>query len=494
MAWRRIGLAAALAVGAMMALPAASAADAPAHLSPADAAAMVDAGQFKLAGAAIDAALAREALDPAERTAWEWQRERMRRMRMDFTLDAEAAKARLREDIPDLRDEEFAGWDAHGVLEHLVIDGERRYFRRGIGNLFLLDETARARRTEPLRTSSSPLESAHPHHREARDAALASGSSHVLPRRLRVTQTLTVEADAVPAGETLRAWIPYPQELPGQQSDIRFVASEPARHRIAPRGTAMRTVHFEQAARAGEPTVFRVSYELTLEAQYTRVDPARVVATPVTPELAPFVAERPPHIVFTEPLRLFSRQIVGDETDPWRIAQKLYAAVDAIPWAGAREYSTISNLGDYTLHAGHGDCGQQTLLLMTLLRMNGIPARWQSGVIFSPGSYWNIHDWGWLYIAPYGWLPMDVTFGRLDSPDADIAGFYLGGLDAYRIAFNTDYGRGFVPEKTFFRSDDVDSQRGEVEWKGGNLYYDQWDYDLEWRELPDTQPASTDRP
>ena len=26
------------------------------------------------------------------------------------------------------------------------------------------------------------------------------------------------------------------------------------------------------------------------------------------------------------------------------------------------------------------------------------------------------------------------------------------------------------------RSDTVDSQRGEVEWRGGNLYYDQWDY------------------
>jgi len=25
----------------------------------------------------------------------------------------------------------------------------------------------------------------------------------------------------------------------------------------------------------------------------------------------------------------------------------------------------------------------------------------------------------------------------------------------------------------------VDSQRGEVEWRGGNLYFDQWDYEFE---------------
>ena len=30
----------------------------------------------------------------------------------------------------------------------------------------------------------------------------------------------------------------------------------------------------------------------------------------------------------------------------------------------------------------------------------------------------------------------------------------------------------------------VDLQRGEVEWRGGNLYFDQWDYQFEWTVLP----------
>jgi len=203
-----------------------------------------------------------------------------------------------------------------------------------------------------------------------------------------------------------------------------------------------------------------------------------VVAPTLTPELAPFVAERSPHIVFTDDIRAFSRRVVGDETNPYRVAQKLFAAVDRIPWAGAREYSTITNISDYALHAGHADCGQQTLLLMTLLRLNGIPARWQSGMVFSDGDYNNLHDWGQLYLEPYGWVPMDVTFGLLDSADPAIANFYLGGLDAYRIAFNDDYGREFAPRKQHFRSETVDLQRGEAEWRGGNLYFDQWDYDF----------------
>jgi transglutaminase-like putative cysteine protease len=204
----------------------------------------------------------------------------------------------------------------------------------------------------------------------------------------------------------------------------------------------------------------------------------------ITPELAPFVAERPPHIVFTDAMRRYSATAVGAETNPLRVAQRLFDAVDRIPWAGAREYSTIANIGDYALHAGHADCGQQTLLLMTLLRMNGIPARWQSGWVYSDGAYSNMHDWGWLYLEPYGWLPMDVTFGRLHSGDPSIDGFYLGGLDAYRIAFNDDYGTPLWPPKRFERSETVDSQRGEVEWRGGNLYFDRWDYDFEAEVLP----------
>jgi transglutaminase-like putative cysteine protease len=442
--------------------------------------ALVDRGDFAGANAAIDAAL--PASSPIDRRVLDFQRERMRRILLDFTQDAAQVRARLRKDIPDLTDAEFARWDAQGLLERMDIDGKRLYFNRTASNLFRVSAEARARRADPKPFTASPLESTNPHHRDAVAAARATHSDSVLPRRMRIVQSLVVDADAVPAGETVRAWIPYPRAIPGQQEDIRYVASEPAAHRIAPESTLQRTVYFEKPAVAGKKTEFQVTYDVTISARHFDVDADKVVPAEITPELAPFVAERAPHIVFTDDLRAFSRQVVGDEKNPWRIAQKLYAAVDRIPWAGAREYSTISNISDYALHAGHADCGQQTLLFMALLRLNGIPARWQSGMMFADDgtkqTYWNLHDWGQLYIAPYGWMPMDVTFGRLDDADPAVAGFYLGGLDGYRIAFNDDYSRPFEPAKRHFRSETVDLQRGEAEWSGGNLYFNQWDYDF----------------
>ena len=449
---------------------------------------LVSAGQFHAADARIDAGLKQPAISAELRRAYEFQRERMARIRYDFSLTADQVESKLREQIPDLADSDFARWDTQGLLEHMTIDGERLYFKRSPSNLFRLSAEARARSKAAASFAASGLpqevnDRYVGYDRKTIQEVLATGRPSVLPQRVRVTQTLTVDADAVPAGKTLRAWIPYPRAIAGQQENIRFVSSEPSAHRIAPESALQRTIHLERTARAGKPTVFSATYEVTLHSRHRAIDADKVASAKITPELAPYVAERAPHIVFTEPLRLFSRQVVGDAANPYRIAQKIFAAVDEIPWAGAREYSTIDDLSSYTLQAGHGDCGEQTMLLITLMRMNGIPARWQSGWTFTDGDYEDIHDWAEIYLAPYGWLPVDVTYGRIDSAEPALKWFYLGGLDNFRIAFNDDFSQDFVPPKRFFRSDTVDSQRGEVEWEGGNLYYDKWNYDFSWKIL-----------
>ena len=44
---------------------------------------------------------------------------------------------------------------------------------------------------------------------------------------------------------------------------------------------------------------------------------------------------------------------------------------------------------------------------------------------------------------------------------------------------NDDYSQALYPAKIHFRSETIDFQRGEVEWEGGNLYFDQWDYQFD---------------
>ena len=454
---------------------------------------LVDQGRHAEAEARIAARLADPVLDADTRRALLDERERMRRISLDFPHDRDALAAQLRRTVPGVTDAEIAAWHDAGLLEHCTIDGETRWFDRAASNLFRLDAGALSRRDPKLGPlSEGPFERFHPHHRAVREAARTSGRTSVEPRRVRVTQSLTVGADAVPAGEAIRAWIPYPRAIAGQQEDLVLVASEPARHRLAPESALQRTVHFTRAAKAGEPTTFSVTYELTVYARDSAIDRSKVAATKPGPELAPHLVEQPPHVRFTPAIRAWSREVVGDATHPYEVAKRIYDAVDRVPWAGAREYSTLRNIPEYVLETGHGDCGQQTLLLITALRLNGIPARWQSGWVYSDAKYSNLHDWGQLWLAPYGWVPVDVTTGKLPDAPPGLEYFYLGGIDAYRIAMNDDWGREFAPPKSHLRSDTVDSQRGEAEWDGGNLYYDQWDYAFDWQLLP-VREARTER-
>jgi len=72
---------------------------------------------------------------------------------------------------------------------------------------------------------------------------------------------------------------------------------------------------------------------------------------------------------------------------------------------------------------------------------------------------------------------VDVSFGRVpNASDDDMAYFFLGGMDSWRFVVNNDWGKPLIPEKKYPRSETVDFQRGEVEWEGGNLYFNNWEY------------------
>jgi transglutaminase-like putative cysteine protease len=222
------------------------------------------------------------------------------------------------------------------------------------------------------------------------------------------------------------------------------------------------------------------------------VDPAAVKPSPSSDVQLKEFTQEAPHVQFTPELRALSQQIAGDESNPYLKAKKFYDWIaDNIKYSFACEYSTIRNLSDYCRTKGYGDCGQEAVLFITLCRFNGIPARWQSGLNTFPGAK-DIHDWTELYIAPYGWIPVDPYMGIYAMHYAmslkpeqrrELRDFYFGGLDQYRIIANSDHNQLLAPAKRTMRSDNVDFQRGEVEWGDHNIYFDQFEYGLVTKEI-----------
>jgi transglutaminase-like putative cysteine protease len=442
---------------------------------------LVSDGHWKEAQRKIDEALAQPGLSFQAREDLLFQQDRMTRMRLDFNKTREKVFQEARAIVPSLTEKMFADWEQAGAVEFLEVDGTRWYFDQAAANLFRINPEAKAFKTREH--PGAGLLSYYP--ADVRNILTnydRTGERFSSPKTFRVTYALNVKSGAVPAGETIRAWLPLPQ-TGNRQKNVRLISTDPPQFILAKTNSALSSIYLEKSAASNQPTQFKLVYEYTSDAFYQPIDLSRVLPADTNdPALTPYLAEQPTQIVFSDEIKQLSRQIVGSETNPYLKARRIFEWVgEHIPWVVAREYSTIDCLPHYALGCHHGDCGIETLTFMTLCRFNGIPARWESGLITGPDK--NLHDWCEIYLPPYGWVPADVTYRFVHSDQEREKWFFLGGIDACRLVVNTDYAQPLYPAKTFFRSEIVDFQRGEVEWRGGNLYFNQWTWNFNAEEI-----------
>ena len=406
-------------------------------------------------------------------------REIMRRIRIEFPYDRTQVSEMIRRDLTDtVSDERIERWSRSGALEMRTIDGEDRYFTRSVSNLVrLAPELAHLRHPETERNRAQAADA-------ARAIALSDGMGACAdPLGMTIRYTLRVAPNAVPEGDTVRCWLPYPRRDLPRVRNVELLAASPTTYTVAPADAPHSSVYMEQKARRDSATVFTLSYHMTALSQY--FDPDRMSDSLRPYDTASdlyrtYTAQRPPHIVFSPRLADKAREIAGNETDPIRVTARIYDWIDAtFPWAGAIEYGVLPCIPEYVLDAGHGDCGQVTLLLIAMLRSVGIPSGWESGWIVENGRA-GLHDWGKVYYEGIGWVPIDMSYGTTVAGDTpSVRRFYQSGLENHRLPVNSDYGQAFYPAKRHMRSEPVDFQRGEVETSRRNLYFDEWSYSME---------------
>lgn len=446
----------------------------------------LDNGEFSEAEKYLNQQLRSKDLHPDSLEALTIQLETLDRIRKEFPYKRSDIKQQFSRYYPNVSDEQLNNWEEVKQLEMKIIDGEKRYFKRSVSNFFRLNAEAKALKDS---ISGKNYDGVEDFQLTVVPSYFENGINPVEPhdlRRIKVNYTVKLKPNQVPAGKIVQCWLPFPRTGSNRLPNVEFLSASQKDFIIAPSETMQRTLYMEKPAEKDKETVFTISYIFHAAAQWFNVKPDQALPYKTDSELyKKYTSERKPHIIFSNEVTRLAQEIVGDEINPVNQVEMLFYWMDKnIPWTGALEYSTMSCIPAYVLENMRGDCGMKTFLFLSMARSLGIPCKWQSGWYLLPQEK-NLHDWAEVYYEGVGWVPVDPSFQLIKSDDKRIKNFYINGLDSYRLVVNDDYAQELYPPKKHYRSEPLDFQRGELEWKGGNLYFDTWSYNMEVEYLED---------
>ncbi len=404
----------------------------------------------------------RRLLDPSLptmlRTRLETERMFLKRLPRDYTLTRAALAAEIREAVPSFRDEEVDELVRDGRADFIFLNGEM-LFHEDLGASLLKAWPALRARSEKLNVV--PKSTLDPIIEKTKTGVAA---------HITIKGVTTIADSAFLPGALYRIHMPIPQKSMQQTAPESLTCTLPFTVQDGPQ----QCMYMEFKADKNEPITFEYSY--TQRPRYVDpLDPAAsgVVYPDARPVCAEDLSEHAPHITFTPYLISLANGLKKNETDPVQIARTFYDYVTTnVTYAYQRPYLLIENGAEYTAVNRHGDCGLQALLFITLCRIVGIPARWQSGLCAEPGDVGS-HDWAEFYTERFGWLPADCSYGGGAWRNGALHrwNFYFGNLDPWRMVANRDYYAAFTPAKKHPRFDPYDSQRGEIETEDRALAY-----------------------
>lgn len=418
---------------------------------PEDIAHLKGAGEYDLALELIERRLQRP-LPRMLRTRLETERDFLKRLPDDYPLTHEQLLLAMRQRVKSFTDQELQTLLADGKLDFIYLHGTRYYHEDTVGSLLKTQHALNLRADPPYDEDRTAL-----------DGVIRRMMDHNVTCRFRLrasTQVKVFEPNTL-----YRVHMPLAARSM-QQEPAEDVKSNLLLVSVDAEDAPQRTAYLEGSLR--KTPSFTFEYTCVQHPRYVNPmdesarGPVYPLARPVCPE---DLAEQPPHIAFTPYLRALAAEVGGEEKDPVRLARLFYDYITQnVMYAYLRPYRLIEGGAEYTAVNLRGDCGMQALLFITLCRIAGIPARWQSGLYAAPGDVGS-HDWAEFYCERLGWLPVDCSFGgsglRMGS---DLRwNFYFGNLDPWRMVANRVYYAPFAPAKKFPRVDPYDSQRGEIE-------------------------------
>lgn len=387
------------------------------------------------------------------------ERLRLSRLERNFPYDRAAAIALVQKEWPEFTPEQFDALVDARRVDWRYVNGQPHFHSRFVNSLRVYPDEVPGLKVKP-------------EDHTARDEMLSR-----MEERGELSADITLRAyirtTAPSVGKAVQAWLPIPAACPQQDERYIEILSATPGAQVASATVEARTIYWESTERDS----FEVIYRYRHTAKYVR--PLELPWDGSQPTFD--VGEELPHIAFTPYLRELAARLTAGLTTPVEKAAAIYDYVtENVDYRYQPDYILLDDIADSCAKELRGDCGVMALLFITLCRIAGVPARWQSGLHVTAEEA-GCHDWAMFYAAPYGWLYADPSFGSGARRNGEKSrrAHYFGNLDPCRMVANSVFQAPLTPPDPCYRSDPYDNQLGEMTVDGVGLGGGELDRDVE---------------
>ncbi|NLV27906.1 MAG: transglutaminase domain-containing protein [Methanomicrobiales archaeon] len=368
-------------------------------------------------------------------------------MLVEMVYNITQAREVLRSSYPNLSEEERERYLLPGESIQMISDGQVRFFigianNAAYHNISILKEISRSK------GQSEGFDELYP----VITADSRFNGPYGNPKTFQANNTLSIPREYLPDLGTLQVWLPLPIELESQK-DISVNYLEPAEYvKSEPITNGDHgQVYFEIPLSEMNGPFLNVSagYQFTVFERRHKVDPERISPYDKSTKFYPQYTRSQPNIKITPEISDLAKEIVGDEMNPYRMAEKIYWYIlDTYPYSTVpHTYLAAAKIpeSNFMYETGYGDCGTQSMFFCALCRSLGIPARSAGGYQLIPGLA-GPHFWAEFYLPEYGWIPVDITIAgsadsAFDKPVEDLErykAYFFGNMDPYRYTIQND--------------------------------------------------------
>lgn len=390
------------------------------------------------------------------------QRQNEVKLAVEFFLTFEEARDIIMKHYPELKsDEEVRRFIVDRDIQRRTIDGVEMYFGEFEHNLFTRDPELVKREPEwsaantllvkYLLSEYGPRQTPFANFKPA-------FSPYFNPKDYLVEYTVNTERSLLPEKGSLKIWFPLPLQT-ATQENIYILEVTPEEAVVGvPRidgDIAYVLLEFDLSD-LKEDLNISVKFTFRHYQQQFDIDPEKVGEYDTESSLYKNYTKSEGSIFFDERFEKLARRIVGEETNPYLQAKKIYHYVVENILYSYMAHVAIEAEGIpesvYSFEHGYGDCGTQSIIFSALCRSIGIPARAPGGFQIFTGQLGS-HFWAEFYLPNYGWVPVDTSAGQIatytlgitEDERQNFIDYFFGNQDPLRFVVQNSV--DFMPDE-----------------------------------------------